>query len=1188
MLDDLLRRIKSSPVEAFKILQQSTSPQNVRQMGQNLRAGGQQIAQAYNTWKSAPSNQLTRSFFSGQLSNPIKQQQTVARLKQQANTTLPSFIAKPVNTARTALINRTIAPLAQVPFNLKEAVGGSPKPLLQRGLHTLQAGAGLLPGIDDVAFAGYDTLKAGMARKPLTTAFTGEEYTGLGDALTKNRNLATVGNVLELPLLLAAGKLKSKPFTIEKKLAQSIGEAKLEKMQLNAIQQGLDDKQYIRYLTDEYFKLFKKTPPKAYTKLNQPIEIDRTKLSGKQLSMTNEELVNAFKGIPSNASKLRELTQEEGMEQATTALMNQEENIPRFREIFRTFIGERQAAKTSAVVKSVPIAKLDPKKGMEAIEAIEGTVKTTDPEIIDSVNKFKTITDELFSQAKEAGIDIGYVKRYITHIWKESPAEVEKAYQSAGQKFKFASERKLPSYRAGIEAKLTPKFTTPAEILAEYTARLEKTIANIKFFNTLKKEGYVVDASVGRRFPGEFVSISAPGFPKSQTQGYYGAFSGDYYAPADIAKMINKIFSSPDDGVLEKILGVTANVTSKLQDIRMAGGIPYTPLNFWTMAQTVFKELPAGRIKGPVKAIWNGLRAKAGNQYFLDNAEVIKRMNKNDISPITLNVANFIDKGFIKNTFGDNVGQVWGKAFNDKTFKYFSPTLQIEFFKDVSKKYGDEVAAEAVKAFYGDKGLVSQALADKNWQNFLTTAFFAPKYRSTLFNFFGNLIKSISTEATNPAFNHNRRFLIGVGIYALIYDAINYKLNGNHILENEPGHQDKLKIPLKNLHPGIKKLLEKIGASQDEVIELPFFPSIFTVPRTAYQTISGTVNEGIQGAVKGGKSLLSVTARPLADIATNSDYYDRKIYDPEAEPLTQAKQVWEYANPIYGQLSHPYLEQSFSPRYKNDPTYQRLSRALEAPFKYTTEKKLNAATYYNTQDKVLRNYTKDDIEAYRLIHPERDLFDTDTDNTTTTAEKMQKAMVRANNPGVIEIEKTIALEMAEKRGRPVDPIYQVKTEQAQRYYRYQSLPPGSEDRKAMYKSFPEIGIIAEARSRYFNENPIEGSTAPLNTGELKQPFPSERASRLMDLKQWEDSEVRGYLEANRLWQNQERTKLGLAPLADYIWWEKKPKKVRTLKIKALKPKKLKLSKAKIKKLKLKPLKLAKKPKKVKNLLKEIV
>lgn len=109
--------------------------------------------------------------------------------------------------------NWVVAPLAQVPYNVGQTFAKD-KTILERGGHALQAGFGLLPGIDDALFAGYNALKTGATNKSLESAregLAGNEFAGIGDVVTggQDNTLSRVLNTAELPLMLAMGGVKA-------------------------------------------------------------------------------------------------------------------------------------------------------------------------------------------------------------------------------------------------------------------------------------------------------------------------------------------------------------------------------------------------------------------------------------------------------------------------------------------------------------------------------------------------------------------------------------------------------------------------------------------------------------------------------------------------------------------------------------------------------------------------------------------------------------------------------------------------------------------------------------------------------------------------------------------------------------------------------------------------------------------
>lgn len=124
-----------------------------------------------------------------------------------------------------SFINNWVAPAAQIPHAAKEAVAGEKKTPLERGLYgaTLAGNVAstLLPGIEDLLYMGFQGLKGygkagqeGKSQKEkLLSAkrgVTGQEYAGLGEAITTEPNLQAVANLAEIPLALLVGGVRTK------------------------------------------------------------------------------------------------------------------------------------------------------------------------------------------------------------------------------------------------------------------------------------------------------------------------------------------------------------------------------------------------------------------------------------------------------------------------------------------------------------------------------------------------------------------------------------------------------------------------------------------------------------------------------------------------------------------------------------------------------------------------------------------------------------------------------------------------------------------------------------------------------------------------------------------------------------------------------------------------------------------
>lgn len=817
------------------------------------------------------------------------------------------------------------------------------------------------------------------------------------------------------------------------------------------------------------------------------------------------------------------------------------ENQPLFNKLFSKWIGQRQKALTTGVEYGSRYKDIPMDQAAEIIKYMENPNVSVSEQARVAAAKLRTEFNLLYNDAKTAGFDVGYLKDYLYHIWSDTPEQVAQKYQTLGQK--FSGHRVVPTYAEGIEMGLTPKYTHPAQILAEYVRKLETVKANVDFLKQLKKEGFVVTAGVGAKTPG-FVQIRAPGFPQNTTiiAGQKKVIGG-YYAPAQVANVINQIFNIRE---APKGLRISSNISSKIQDVTLSGGVPGTPINAWTAAQ-VIKEVTAGRIRGPITAIVRSMINPEG--YFKENAQFIKEQQANNI-PVrsTYNIENLVPKGILE-------GNLWNKLVNTPTFQKFMPILQTEFYKDIrnnlvhkgiAQETAIETAAKATKNFYGIITSDIQVKQSPTAQAVKSTFLFAPHYRTTMINFWLNSLKALKNPLAPENIN-NTRFIVGAVITYFAMDQANrYFNNGRPMYKNPSGSEDKLLIPVGN----------------GDVVGVPYLSSIATVPRGLYRQGTELLKGNISGAATDAlQTYLSSGVKPLADVMANRDYFGKEISPEGATPAERYKAIGNYLLTQY--ISHPYLKEIFDKRNQEDPAYQRLSRAMEMPFRFYTEKSLEGKYYYSARDEALSKLTSAARSAYDAIPK----YDTNDPNST-----ILKYQIYLTYPEVFKVKQQTEMEMFARTGQPIDPLYLVDFETAKKYMRYETLMPGSQDRKDMTKAYPELVALFDVRGKYFDENPL-----PSTTGQ-NRPIASQAVQDAMDRKDWNYPGVREYLDANREYQNQQRIKLGLPMLPEYgsgyAQYARKPKTIKIALKKAPKIKIGRLGKSKS----LKTIKIKKPPK----------
>jgi polyhydroxyalkanoate synthesis regulator phasin len=789
-------------------------------------------------------------------------------------------------------------------------------------------------------------------------------------------------------------------------------------------------------------------------------------------------------------------------------------NFDRFKQRLIQALNNINAAKTEGIKVGLQFKDLpkdvSPEDAIKFIENPKNAPKKLEPYI----KEVRQMYDQLYDLAQKEGIDMNYVKNYLTHIWDRPQEEVAQLYRQFKTKFKFANDRVLPTYEEGIKMGLKPKYTHPAQIIADYTSKLKQTIEKIRLLRDLEKEGFLV----AKKIPG-FEPITVSGIePKPKIIGENKIREGVYYAPPEVAAVLRRAFGEQGP----RPFSLPAKIMALWQDIKLSGGILKTPLNAWTFGQ-VIKEVMAGRPIHALKAVLYSMTEEWANKYFQEHIDDILAMQKRGIELSTsLSLENLTGVKNIGEIFKEKgIGGVWERFFNDPTFKRFSPMLQIDFFSRMKKElinkgYNEElaadIAAKATKNFYGLVDYGEKVLRDKNIEDLITTVFFAPKYRETILNFMINNIKALKNPLSSENI-YNTRFMIGAVLTYLAYDKLNRMFNGRSLIENPPGTEDKLLIPVSKI----------TGDENDKtVIGIPIGPSIFTLPRAGARAVLRIAKGDIKGAVGDVISTTtSIGLKTIGDIAMNSDYFGKPIYDEGDDLPTATKKIAQY---LFKQTQHPYIAEILDPRNQNDPIYQRLSRAMELPLRFYTEKSLNARYFFQFQDEVLKELNAKEKAAYNSI-PKIDEKDPQDPNR-----RILKYQIYLTYPKVFKAKQAIEIAMAQKLNKEIDPLYLVDYETAKKYMRYETLPEGSPERKAMANVYPELKVLFEKRAEYFKRNPIEEDGQKLA---MTIPQPSESVKKKMEEKNWSDPEVKDYLNALREWQNVQRIKLGLPSLDQY-------------------------------------------------------
>jgi len=896
------------------------------------------------------------------------------------------------------------------------------------------------------------------------------------------------------------------------------------------------------------------------TKKNSPGEIDRTQLTGRQLSMTNEQLLHPetikfnedlgmaereFKVNKPSKAIITEVPQvirqtspdalqlSEARKMADIAQINAEGNLENYKSIISEWLGKNKNAQLEGYQFGKQFKKLSTEDATALIKGIES--KKVPESLKTYAEEFRKLDDEVIQMANNEKLDINYLQNHVSHIWKEGQAQVEEKYLAFKRQYGLNNHRTYPTYEEGMKMGLVPKYSDPRAILGYQVQQLYKAKAGMEAFEKLKNEGVIVPASVGYKMP-DFQPIKATGFPQSETViGKGKSIIGSWYAPREIADEINKVFAPKE---VNKALEVSSKISGAVQDITMSGGIPGTPINAWTFAQ-MQKEMLAGRFKSPIQAIF------AGDKFMEAKVPVIKRMQLNDVS---INTGRVVDNLQAPEGLKGKGGELWNKLINYPTFRKFAPALQINFFEDISdglvkkgltQEEADAVAAKAVKNFYGPPGTYAEAKANPNVRAAIQTGFFAPRYREQIINFWWNSVKGLRHPLA-PENVMNTKFLAGAAILLGVMNYINKKMNGHGMKDNPSGMEDKLMIPLRSL-----------GFDSDTVIAIPWLSSIATLPRLGIRDINYLKEGDIKSAITDtGSTVLSQLIRPGFDIARNENYFGKPIVQGNETP---AKKWLKYGRYYTTSFSHPYLQELTNPQNVGDPAYQRISRALEMPIRYYTQNQIDSKFYYQNVDQITKGFNQSDQNIWSVIHPEKKDLNGNLIYEAGVLNTMQKATLYLNNPRIEQAEIMLA-QLQKSQGKITDPIWDLTPSQRHLIWGSQARLPGQSNdySKSLYDQvwYP---FYEQARTKYFDTLPLTQSSG------LKAPVPSERVKLLMNANQWNDGEVKAYLAQNNAYNNQRLAMVGLTPTSSQTYTNK-AKKVTLKKIKL--PKGVKIKKAK--------------------------
>lgn len=676
----------------------------------------------------------------------------------------------------------------------------------------------------------------------------------------------------------------------------------------------------------------------------------------------------------------------------------------------------------------------------------------------------RAIFDSLYAEAGRLDdTEVGYLENYIPHVYSNSAAEFHRIAMSylqgkglseteaedylLGKKALpqaqarrlgllpfFVKERMFDSYKEAIAWGLRPKYKTVSDLAAYYRGKLERALANRYLKDTLEEKGKILP------------DVQAPsGWSNLNPQ--FSALS-TYKAPAQVARVINDIF--PDANIRRlgsAILEKTARISRGLQEITLSGGVPSSNVNFFSNGQLI-KEITAGNpeaAKAYLRANSNDLSLK----YFDEKAPVIMKMAQQGID-----LSGRIGK-WGHQTFGEMVknkewarafGRGFDAAFNEKTFASFLPQLQIGLFEKIYNKaiangmpenVATKLAGDTVKNNFGL--LTDDFARSKTVRDFLSTFFFAPKFREGILRMLANAGYAgydfvRNPRRPNPAYRRNLYFLAGLAITYALYNMMNKAINGNYLWDNPDGREFALRIPRDN----------------GDVLYIEILPGTMAFPRALGTGAMALGRGDIKMATQKFGMLLSQPVHLVTDVLGNEDYYGRPIYKDTDTAGDKATKIAEYMGL---NATHPWVREIVNQVQEKNPLYQSVSASLELPFKFSSLSKEAQARIYAEVDRKAKELaaSKKAFEpTYNAIRDKVDAGDTvGALNDIRALSKEQQAIYKAMKAD----EQAVQNKAANKAVAPSfeaiqELIKEGKTTEAMDMYR--ALPA---DQKKAYQRF---------------------------------------------------------------------------------------------------------------------------------------
>lgn len=813
-------------------------------------------------------------------------------------------------------------------------------------------------------------------------------------------------------------------------------------------------------------------------------------------------------------------------EAAPTPITGNPKKNPLVKEVLTKISQTRTAANTEADLTANIIKTAAKEEGVKLnrkfIDRYQAGQLTTNAEkrVAEII---KRETDRIFSQQQQIDPTIGYRQNYLPQSYAQNTPDVESALSQLRLRTGAVNERQFSTYQEAGQFGLSPKYKTVDQMVGANAQEARQALGNRDVVESGLQSG--------------LFTTGTPQRGQTAVEGFKDEFGAPIFADKKVADVINGVMQDSTTG-LAKLLRKSKELNSLWQDIALAGGIPGTPINFFTFGQAV-KDLSAGRVS-VVKDFMYSLSKQATQRRFAENSDFVREMANRGVP---FNVASNLT-----NAETNPLSKLWGRAVNQPTFQQFMPNQYLSVaentFNKLNKKVGREkaleIAAETTKKFYGITDQIAKG-RDRATQDAIGSLFFAPRYREAVINTLFNTAKSVSpSNLRDPAYAMNRRLLAGIAVTAAGYDRLNRQLNGHGMLDNREGQELSLQIPYG----------DKDKKGNQPVVNVPFLPGFMTIPRAVFNSATAAFRGDTGGVVAEGSKTLSMPLKVGGEVIGNRDYFgrpirvDQKVAEEEGvEPDTFAQGAGKIGAYLAGQATPAWVRAGIN-QAQGKPIEQVIAQGLEAPLRFGKVLNPETEAYFKTREDFVKGLNKNERNIFNQLHPEKkDVRGTNIKDTN----KLTKASSYADliaNPDFAS--KYQAFQQSLNNH---DPLWDLNPNQVRSYMQAQLISkndPGGDPTtvRKLYERLPED--FFSKREEFFAGLKAQGVDVGSSDYKPRPKMPPElqafsdnyhllpygTGQRSAALRSPLGKAYIAYLDQNRIYNNEERADLGLPPLED--------------------------------------------------------